>query len=37
MTDSPVEPVSVKIMGREYRLRCPASETATLIAAAQYL
>lgn len=31
------EPVSVKILGREYKLRCPPSEKATLIAAARHL
>ncbi len=36
MKDS-LEPVSVKILGREYKLRCPPSEKPTLIAAAQRL
>lgn len=37
MKDTCPEPVSVEIMGRKYRLRCPPGEREALIAAARRL
>lgn len=37
MSDSPSVPVTVEIMGNEYRVSCPVDEREALLLAAEYL